>query len=194
MPPSPDDSLVISAALAEYAALRAEVTNRISGQDTMLSLYMTATAAIFGLALSGHASSLVLLVLPLLSAAARLLYHNHNVYIKLASAYINDQLRPLVTERLGEPRLLGWGQQVARYHRGPWRRRLAHPAALALLFPVPAATALILAVPRLASPWTWLAWSFGWLLLLAQLTLTNRRASPALAATAAPGAQQITPD
>jgi hypothetical protein len=193
MPSSPDKNLVTNVALAEYTALRAEVTNRINGQDTLLSLYMTATAAIFGLALSGHANSLILLVLPLLSAAARLLYHNHNVYIRLASAYINDQLRPLVTEHLGEPRLLRWGQQVAAYHRGPWRHRLAHPAGLALLFPVPAAMALVLAVPRLASPWTWLAWCFGWLLLLAQVVLTNRRVSPVPATTAVPSAQHIAP-
>ena len=63
----PDKNLVIGAALAEYTALRAEVTNRISGQDTMLNLYMTAVAAIFGFALSGHADLLILLVLPLLS-------------------------------------------------------------------------------------------------------------------------------
>ena len=48
----PDRKLVINAALAEYTALRAEVTNRIGGQDTTLNLYMTAAAAIFGLALS----------------------------------------------------------------------------------------------------------------------------------------------
>jgi hypothetical protein len=79
----PDRNLVINAALAEYTALRAEVTNRISGQDTTLNLYMTAAAAIFGLALSGHADSLILLVIPLFSTAARLLYHNHNLYIRL---------------------------------------------------------------------------------------------------------------
>ena len=72
MASSPDKNLVISAALAEYTALRAEVTNRISGQDTMLNLYMTAVAAIFGFALSGHADLLILLILPLLSTAARL--------------------------------------------------------------------------------------------------------------------------
>jgi len=44
MAPPPDRNLVISAALAEYTALRAEVTSRISGQDTMLNLYMTAVA------------------------------------------------------------------------------------------------------------------------------------------------------
>ena len=125
MASSPDKNLVISAALAEYTALRAEVTNRISGQDTMLNLYMTAVAAIFGFALSGHADLLILLVLPLLSTAARLLYHNHNMYIKLVSAYLNEQLRPLVTDRLGEPGLLGWHERSAEYQRGPlgvgWR-------------------------------------------------------------------------
>lgn len=65
---SPSDrNLVINAALAEYTALRAEVTSRINGQDTTL-----------------------------------------NLYIRLVSAYLNDQLRPLITDRLGEPGLLGW--------------------------------------------------------------------------------------
>ena len=52
-----DRNLVISAALAEYTALRAEVTSRISGQDAVLNLYMTAVAAIFGFALSGSCRS-----------------------------------------------------------------------------------------------------------------------------------------
>lgn len=173
----PDKNLVISAALAEYTALRAEVANRISGQDTMLNLYMTAVAAIFGFALSGHADLLILLVLPLLSTAARLLYHNHNLYIKLVSAYLNDQLRPLVTERLGEPGLLGWHERSAEYQTGPRWRRLAHPAGLGLLFPVPAAVALVLVIPRLFSPWAWLAWACGWLLVLAQVVLTSQPVS-----------------
>jgi hypothetical protein len=122
----PDKNLAINVALAEYTALHAEITNRISGQDTMLSLYMTTTAAIFGFALSGHADALILLVVPLLSAAARLLYHNHNLYIRLASAYINDQLRPLVTDCLGEPRLLGWHERSKEYQHGQRWSRHAH--------------------------------------------------------------------
>jgi len=111
-------------------------------------------------------------------AAARLLYHNHNLYIRLVSAYLNDQLRPLITDRVGEPRLLGWNERSAQYQRGPQRSRLTHAAGLALLFPVPAAVALVLVMPWLASPWTWLAWSSGWLLLLAQVVLTNRPGLP----------------
>jgi hypothetical protein len=173
----PDEYLVISAALAEYTALRSEVTNRISGQDTMLNLYMTAVAAIFGFALSGHADLLILLIVPLLSTAARLLYHNHNLYIKLVSAYLNDQLRPLVTDRLGEPGLFGWHEQSTEYQRRPLWRRPAHPTGLGLLFPVPAAVALLLVVPRLSSPWTWLGWACGWLLVLAQVVFTSQRVS-----------------
>jgi hypothetical protein len=37
MPSSPDKNLVTNVVLAEYTALRAEVTNRISGQDTLLN-------------------------------------------------------------------------------------------------------------------------------------------------------------
>jgi hypothetical protein len=175
----PDRTLVISAALAEYTALRAEVTSRISGQDTMLNLYMTAVAALFGFALSGHADPLILLTLPLLSAAVRLLYHNHNLYIKLVSAYLNEQLRPLVTGHVGEPGLFGWHERSADYQRGPRWRRLAHPAGLALLFPVSSAVALVLVAPRLSSPWAWLAWAGGWLLVLTQVLLAHQELSPA---------------
>jgi len=90
----------------------------------MLNLYMTAVAAIF--ALSGHADLLILLVVPLLSTVARLLYHNHNLYIRLVSAYLNDQLRPLVTDRLGEPGLFGWHEQSTEYQRRP-RGRVTGP-------------------------------------------------------------------
>jgi hypothetical protein len=186
----PDPNLVIRAALAEYTALRAEVTSRISGQDTMLNLYITAAAAIFGFALSGHADPLILLVLPLLSAAVRLLYHNHNQYIKLVSAYLNDQLRPLVTGRLGEPGLLGWQERSAEYQRGPRWRRLAHPAGLALLFPVSAAVALVLVAPRLSSSWEWLAWACGWLLMLTQVLLAHQELSPVQARQALSRTQQ----
>jgi hypothetical protein len=185
----PDRNLVISAALAEYTALRAEVTSRISGQDAMLNLYMTAVAAIFGFALSGHADPLILLILPPLSAAARLLYHNHNLYIKLVSAYLNDQLRPLISGRLGEPGLFAWQERSAEYQRGPRWRRLAHPAGLTLLFPVPATVALVLVVPRLSSPWAWLAWACGWLLVLTQVLLAHQELSPVQAGRAFPHAQ-----
>ena len=186
----PDENPVISVALAEYTALRSEITNRINGQDTMLNLYMTAVAAVFGFALSGHADLLILLVLPLLSAAVRLLYHNHNLYIKLVSAYLNGQLRPLVTDRLGEPGLLGWDERSREYQGGlRWLWR-PHSAGLWLLFPVPAAVALILVIPRLSSPWTWLGWACGWLLVLAQVVLTSPRFSSVEAKPTVPHRQE----
>ncbi len=173
----PDRNLVINVALAEYTALRAEVTNRISGQDTMLNLYMTATAAIFGLALSGHPNSLILLVLPLLSAAARLLYHNHNLYIRLVSAYLNDQLRPLITDRVGEPRLLGWTSGLHNINAGRSEAGLRMPPDWRCSSRSPQPWRLSWSCPGLHPPWTWPDWSSGWLLLLAQVAPTNRRVS-----------------
>jgi hypothetical protein len=107
-----------------------------------------ATRSPFFPTLDELAVSLILLVLPLLSTAARMVYHNHNhnLYIKLVSAFLNDQLRPLITDRLSEPGLLGWHERSAEYQRGPRWHRLAHPAGLGLTFPVPAAVALVLVV------------------------------------------------
>jgi hypothetical protein len=97
---------------------------------------MTGTAAIVGVTLTGQAR-LFLLILPALSFAARLLYHNHNLYIGLISSYLNNELRPLVVATLGERGILGWERWCdVSVKEGRWLR-LPHNGALVVLFPLP---------------------------------------------------------
>jgi hypothetical protein len=161
--------------LAEYSALRAEIASRISAQDTMINLYMTGTAAIVGVALTDRAKML-LLILPALSFAVRLLYHNHNLYIGLISSYLNNKLRPLVVQTLDERNVLGWEKwcdenvKARRWLRLPQRSSFCAVSSAAAL-------GLVLIFPALGSRWHWLAWIVGWGLLLAQVVLVHSRRS-----------------
>lgn len=165
--------------IAEYSDLRAEIASRISAQDTMINLYMTGTAAIVGVTLAGQAK-LLLLILPALSFAVRLLYHNHNLYIGLISAYLNNELRPLVVKTLDldERGVLGWEKWCdVSVKEGRWLR-LPHNGALVVPFPLTATLGLVLVFPALGPWWTWLAWVAGWGLLLAQVVLVALAKKP----------------
>ena len=56
---------------AEYSALRAEIVGRISAQDVLVNLHLTAVAAIVGFAVAEHGSlGLLLLITPLSCAVS----------------------------------------------------------------------------------------------------------------------------
>jgi hypothetical protein len=143
----------------------------------MINLYMTATAAIVGVALTDRAR-ILLLILPALSFAVRLLYHNHNLYIGLISSYLNNKLRPLVAQTLDERDVLGWEKWCDENVKERRWLRLPHSGALLVLFPLPAALGLVLVIPALESRWHWLAWIVGWGLLLAQVALVALAKKP----------------
>jgi len=170
----------MSAILAEYSALRAEIGARISAQDGMINIYMTALAAIVGFSLSDRSRLLFLLIVPVLSFSVRLLYQAHNGYIGLIARYVNRELRKLVIDKTGESRVLGWEDWNHR-ERTPgddsprWRRGLVdlpHGLGLAVLFPASAVLSILLVVPALDSWWNWTAWVFDILLLASQIVLT----------------------
>ena len=72
--------------LAEYSSLRAEIVARISAQDVMVNLHLTAVAAIIGFAVAEHGSLGLLLLVPPLSCIVSALYVSHNAYIGLMSS------------------------------------------------------------------------------------------------------------
>jgi hypothetical protein len=167
LPPSPTD--LTQVLIAEYAALRSEIAGRIAAQDAMINLFMTATAAIIGFALADRARLMLLLIVPVLAFAVRLLYQYHNIHIGLLSEYINVRLRPLAIEASGHPDVLGWEQGYARRIARTQRLRLPQGGALFALFPLSTALALILVIPALQPWWAWGPWTAGILLLIGQV-------------------------
>lgn len=87
------DEAPIEVCLAEYAALRLEIQNRSGLQQTLISLNVTAIAAIGGLVLSRHVSPAILLVLPPIAVTLGFLWVAHDHVIHDLGRYLRTQLR-----------------------------------------------------------------------------------------------------
>lgn len=159
----------VQVALAEYGTLRGEIASRISAQDAMISIHVTAVAAIIGFALTGRGSLVMLLIVPPLSCAVGAMYVNHNAHIRLISHYIETKFRQVL---VGDPHaaaqadVLGWEGWVRRGGDGRAERlRRAHLITLIALFLLPGLLTMGLVWPALGSWWAWLVWSVNWALL-----------------------------
>jgi hypothetical protein len=164
----------VQAALAEYGTLRAEIASRISAQDAMISIHVTAVAAIIGFALAERGSLIVLLIVPPLSCAMSAMYVNHNAYIRLISHYIQTKLRPVLVSD-AQTDVLGWEAWCRGGDDGRAERlRRAHLVTLIALFVLPGVLTMGLVWPALSSWWAWLAWSVNWALLALELFIVAR--------------------
>ena len=153
------------AMLAEYAALRAEVDRRATGQWNVLALQLTSTGVIASLAIS-HASGIVLLlVIPLSSYMLGSRYILHDFHLKLISRYIRESL----SERLhGQLAWESWKISQITPDSGP--RGWLTPAAWNLLHPTRLAFEgiawLTLLTAALAAAYSWRNQAPAWGLIL----------------------------
>jgi hypothetical protein len=148
------------AALAEFGALRAEIIARQNSQQGLLSIQLTATGALFSLALSGAGKAAVLLVLPLVTYMLAGRHVSHSYACHSIAAYIRAELSGRV------PGGLGWEDWLLRHRSGPARSRTLSP--LVITFPGISLLALMGSMPYLASLSTsfttamlWAAWLAG---------------------------------
>jgi hypothetical protein len=156
-------------ALAEFNALRAEIIARQNSQQGLLSIQLTATGAIFSLALSGAGHSAVLLVLPLITFMLSGRHVSHSYACLSIATYIRVELSDRVRDGLGWER---WLQE----HRSRSRKyRPLNP--LFITFPGISVLALLGALPYLTASdasataaMLWLCWVGG-----AALTLSSAR-------------------
>jgi hypothetical protein len=121
------DQDVHAGALAEYSALRSEITTRINLQHQVLALHMTAVSVVFSVALSGGARWPVLLVIPFISYASSEIMASLFRAVEGIASYIDEELSPKV------PGGLGWESWLIRHKPGSEVARLTHP--YYLLFP-----------------------------------------------------------
>lgn len=78
--------------LAEFAALRVEITQRSSFQQALNALNLTVVATIAGLVLSNHAAKSLLLFVPVISSTFGLLWLDHHRNIVLIATYVREEL------------------------------------------------------------------------------------------------------
>jgi hypothetical protein len=85
----------LTAALAEFQALRGEITQRIQLQQVLLGLTITALGALLSVALASKSSrASLLLAAPFVTSALGFAYSDHARRINLLGEYIRDRLWP----------------------------------------------------------------------------------------------------
>lgn len=163
-----------SGALAEFAALRAEILARQAHQHTMMALNLTISGALFSFALTQTSRVLALLVVPFTSfmIGGRFIAQDHG--IEEIGTYISAHLSPRVSGGLG------W-EEFVRNNRVVNRKRIYFGLdPLFIAFPGIATAALALCTrpvflalrdPSLQGVLEMIAWVIG--LLLIALSFRN---------------------
>jgi hypothetical protein len=128
-------------ALAEFTALRQEILNRLSIQNGIIGLQLTAAGALFGFALSSVSQTTLLVIIPMLSYVLLTRYLMHGTVIADISDYIRQVLSPRIPDGLGWES--HWRKQPDRLSLTWWR----HPNMA--LFPGSSALALGWAAPNI---------------------------------------------
>jgi hypothetical protein len=169
----PDQKALRELHLAEFSALRAEIGARSGVQHQLMALNITALAAIGGFVISDKADPLLLLMLPLVSCALGVIWHDHARNIENIGSYIKDELGPALLDTVPrDPDGAQAGGDGLRYEERIDEDELrvssrVLPLAVPLLilfgaFPATAAVfALLEMLRRNVSTGIWVVWAAG---------------------------------
>jgi hypothetical protein len=146
---SPEDKRVL------FAACRAEILGRSAHQHTLLSINLTALAALAGVVLSGHADERLLLLLPIISGSIGLMWYDHARNIDSLGDFIRQDLVGFG----------GYEKHIAALEKSEWRR-VPMTAALLLLFVAAPIAGLVIPIHRVDG-WLWVLWGVGVILSVA---------------------------
>jgi hypothetical protein len=113
----PDREPVIQVALAEFAALRAEIVGRTSSIAALVGVGLTAVGVIVGFAVKENGDLRLLLALPPLAMVINVLLSIEHRRIVLAGAYIRGPLWKLLRDHI-DAQLPCWEDHVQRRRRG----------------------------------------------------------------------------
>lgn len=109
---APDSPL--GALLAEFTALRSEITSRINSQLTLILGAGTIVSAIIGVVVSQKANIALLAVVPLVTSVLGFIHTDNARFINYAAKYIRDELWPTLKEVTGCEELPSWERTVSK--------------------------------------------------------------------------------
>ena len=98
---SNDESPVVSAILAEFNALKAEIRARSNDQSLVVSLNITVVAVIGGFYFSEKADPRVLFLIPIISSLLGMRYVDHVINIDNLGRFIQREVKPQLSSVLG---------------------------------------------------------------------------------------------
>lgn len=112
---SPAASRAVDAALAEFAALRAEIAGYINTQAALIGITLTAFGVILGIVFAKDGDSRIAAAIPFLSFLVMLLYASASYKTDKVGRYIEIELWPFIRSQVGDA-LPSW-QSRARITR-----------------------------------------------------------------------------
>lgn len=163
---------VVTVALAEFTALRAEISARSTAQYTLMNLNLTAVGLLLGAVLADRADLSLLVMLPLISSCFGILFFDHAAQIENIGLYCATRIRPLLLDAVdGDPRLLAWEEsyRLENIARTPMLLRFGIP--LVVIFLGAPVGSTIATVPALDEGWMWTLWVGGVLLEAVMIAL-----------------------
>jgi hypothetical protein len=128
-----NNALLGSVLLEEYKSLRAEIGARSTAQAGILSLNMTAIAAVAAL-FSYTKDGRVFFLIPVISTILGAMYTDHAINIGKLGRFIRWQVKPRLAEAAGVDRLLDYEVYVHHYVQREWSRRHLLPLAIVSMF------------------------------------------------------------
>jgi hypothetical protein len=155
--------------IAEFQAMRTEIDNALSSQQTMININVTAIAVISGLVLAHKVAPLLLLIAAAISSGLGLYVLGSWYHVRRVISYINGFLRPLAIEYTGDERMLAW-ETWSLGRGGAWKRVALLGLATLIIFSVMPFVMLVWSIPHLESLSVWLAWSGTATIFIVQLS------------------------
>jgi hypothetical protein len=89
-----DKSVIMSALVAEFNAMRAEILFRATSQATLMQLNITAAGTVAFFALADGARALTMIIIPILSPILGILWLDHDATILKLGRFIKTDLKP----------------------------------------------------------------------------------------------------
>ncbi len=116
----------VDVALAQFTALRGEISGRVNIQAALVGVALTALGVIFGLALSKEGNPLLLTAVPTVGLAITILYYAEAYRIGLIIKFIDQDLWPSIARQVGDDVPSWEGAALKRQ----WKRGTVAVAAL----------------------------------------------------------------
>jgi hypothetical protein len=105
--------LAAQALIAEFTALRAEITSRVGSQLTLILGAGTIISAIVGVVVSEKADVSLLAVVPLVTSVLGFVHTDNARFINYIAKYLRDDLWPALTELSGYEQLPTWERAIS---------------------------------------------------------------------------------
>jgi hypothetical protein len=105
----------IDVSVAEFNALRSEVASATNIQVSIISVAITAIGVIIGYSFNKDGNPQLLIAVPLISAAAIIIYVGAALRIASISTYIHTKLWPYLSAKISDENLPSWERHLTQY-------------------------------------------------------------------------------